>query len=102
MTTSPSPELRMISVARSMARPGSRSRLVAVRDVHGRWSGSSRSKGSQLVQDLTDRLVLGLHVLLNLKRGVEHCVGILVRGLCPRVGGGALHVLADDDDAEKD
>ena len=62
----------------------------------------SRSKGLHFFQDLTDLPVLSLHVFLDLEGGVEDRVGVLVGGLRTRVGGSALHVLADDDDAQED
>jgi hypothetical protein len=58
-------------------------------------------QGLHFLQDLIDLSVLSLHVLLDLKSGLEHLVSILVSGLRTG-GGGALHVLADDDDAQKD
>src|SRR3954454_4933365 len=62
----------------------------------------SRAKCLHFLEDLRDRSVLSFHVLLDLEGGVENRVGIFVVGLRPSVGGGALPVLSDDDDAQQD
>ena len=65
------------------------------------WSGLT-VEGLHLLQDLADLSVLSLHGVLEPEGSVKNRVGILVGGLRTGVGGGALHGLADDDDAQED
>ena len=57
---------------------------------------------AQLVRERLQRQVLGMKVLLDFEGGVQYGVRVLVGVLRPFVGGGCLHVLADDDDWQED
>jgi hypothetical protein len=70
-------------------------------------NGTQRANGlcgaefAHLGQDPLDLGVLRLQMLLDVKSGVQHGIGVLIRGLGPLVGSSSENVLADDDDAQQ-
>jgi integrase len=62
---------------------------------------SARLKSRDCAENPFDLKVLGLHVLLNRERRVQHGVCVLVCRLGSCISGGRLDVLTDDDDREQ-